>query len=158
MGGDALGDPGHELVGIELASGDDDGDGDLTAVGVGRGHDGGVGDMRVGGEQGLELGGGDLRPPTLISSLSRSTIHTLPSRVHVAQVAGAQPAVGVDQRGGGVAGGRGSPAVFCGPRTHSSPSWSGRARAALGIDDASSVLGMTRPTEPGTVPARGRAR
>lgn len=74
---------------------------DLVAVVVVVADDGGVGDAGVGDEEGFEFGGGDLEALVLDQFLDAVDDVEPAVGVGVLDVAGGEPAVGVDHVGGG---------------------------------------------------------
>jgi len=129
-------------------------DRNLAVGGVRAGDDGGVGHRRVARQERLQLGGRDLVGADLDELLEPVDDEHVAVLVHVAEVAGVQPFVGVEDLGGGI-----GTAQVAGHHlrtlAHSSPgSPAPRSRPLRGSTARSPVLGMTRPTEPGTVPDR----
>jgi hypothetical protein len=98
---DPPGDPGGQLPGVGGGARPwhHHRDRHLAVVRVGAAEDGGVGDRRVAGEQRLQLGRGDLVPADLDELLEPVDDDHVAVAVDQAQVAGGQPAVGVDRHG-----------------------------------------------------------
>ena len=92
MRGDAGGDPGDELAGLERAAGDHDRHRHLAGPLVGPRDDGGVGHLRVAGQQRLELGRRHLDRVDLDQLFEPVDDEQVPVGVDPAQVAGAKPA------------------------------------------------------------------
>jgi hypothetical protein len=97
---DPLGHPGHQRLTVDLTAGHHDRDRDLAVGGVGAGDDGGVGDRGVAEQQRLQLGGGHLVGADLDELLEPVGAEHVAVVVDPAEVAGVQPAAGVERLGG----------------------------------------------------------
>ena len=98
---DALLDVLVELAGVARAADHDPRLGALAGALVGHAGHAGVGDRRVAREHGLELGGRDLEAADLDQLLEPAGERDVAVRVDLGEVAGVEPAVGVDGRRGG---------------------------------------------------------
>jgi hypothetical protein len=94
--GDPLGDPRDELAGVQRAAGDHVGHRDLAGLLVRPRDDGGVGHLRMPGQERFQLGRGDLEGVDLDQLLEPVDHEQVAARVDAAEVAGAEPAGGVE--------------------------------------------------------------
>src|SRR5436305_11941858 len=99
--GNLLGDEPHHAVGVELAtSWDDECLGQFTGLLVGDADDGAVGDLGMGDQDGLKLGGSDLIALILDHLLDPADDREPALFVHDRDVSATQPAVLIDHRVG----------------------------------------------------------
>ena len=140
-------------AGSRLASGrrDDEEHHQLAPPIVGQTHDGGAVDVRVRREQLLDLHRGCVSAAGLDHSLSRPTTRQAPSSVHLRQVAGVQPAVGVDRAPPWQPGRRGSHTVEAGA---AHPQLTGHPRRHRRLRPARLSGRRCRPAEPRRSPGR----
>ena len=99
MGRDALGEPGAQRVGVEVAVRDDERDGTSPVRGSGWPVTAASATQRMGEQQRLELGGRDLQRVDLDQLLDAVDDEQVAVGVDAGEVAGPQPAVGAQAVG-----------------------------------------------------------